>query len=353
MSRFEGKICPVCSGRFNDGDDIVVCPVCGTAHHRECYFKMGECAFELYHEEYLKTGTLPDAASVSDITSSSEKISEKLSENNAEKRNNESCDNEDNTRKLNTDSIEQLNDLFNKRNDVLDIRNATMDGSSIGASQYSNDLDRETDDDIEKMMGMPSELWTQPAAQEYIRQLKEKLADTNHGEDGVSMRELVYVTATSIWHYTKAYVSFFAKRKKRSFNPASGLFFPVFQFYRKMDGWGVLLTLFVLLTEGLPLGLQRYGIIDERVANVLLIVGSAMSIAVMVLLCVFSDYLYFRHCIKRIHKVRREFDGKTDTIEYYHALYERGKPSLLRGLFGCLLLVVVRVFIVVILGGNQ
>lgn len=29
--------CPVCEKQFAEGDDIVVCPDCGTPHHRECY----------------------------------------------------------------------------------------------------------------------------------------------------------------------------------------------------------------------------------------------------------------------------------------------------------------------------
>lgn len=348
MSRFEGKICPVCLVRLKDGDDVVVCPICGTPHHRECYFKNSKCAFEQYHEEYLRSGTMPNEASIADAANPSGQIAEKTADDAESKTANENNNNEESA-----DEVEQLGNLFKMRNDVLDIRSASLDGSKAAAPQFSSELDRETDEDIEKMLGMPSELWTQPAAQEYIRQMKEKLANTNRGEDGVSMRELVYVTASSIWHYTKAYVSFFAKKTKRSFNPASGLFFPMFQFYRKMDGWGILLTLFVLFTEGLPLGLLRYGAINESAANVMLLVGSVLSVGAMVLLCVFNDYLYFRQCIKRIHRVRRQFDGKTDTIEYYHALYESGKPSVLRGLFGCLLLIVVRVFISVVLGGSQ
>ncbi len=345
MSRFDGKICPVCMSKLKDGDDVVVCPICAAAHHRECYFKNNKCAFEQNHEEYLKSGNLPNETSISDTTTSYGQ-SEQQSVDGDNRRTAKASDD-----KENMDELELLGDLINKRNDVLNIRNASFDGNTPAAPQFSSDLEREIDEDIEKMMGMPSELWTQSEAQDYIRHLKEKLANPNHGADGVSMRELVYVTATSIWHYTKAYVSFFAKKTKRSFNPASGLFFPVFQFYRKMDGWGILLTLFVLLTEGLPLGLQRFGFIDESLTNVLLAAGSILSVAAMVLLCIFSDYLYFRHCINRIHKIRRQFDGKTDTIEYYHALYESGKPSVLRGLFGCLLLVVVRVFILVVLGG--
>ena len=36
--------CLVCGQKFKDIDDVVVCPDCGTPHHRECWFNNGKCA---------------------------------------------------------------------------------------------------------------------------------------------------------------------------------------------------------------------------------------------------------------------------------------------------------------------
>lgn len=41
--RYLNQKCPVCEKEFSGEDDIVVCPLCGTPHHRECYKKNGEC----------------------------------------------------------------------------------------------------------------------------------------------------------------------------------------------------------------------------------------------------------------------------------------------------------------------
>ncbi|WP_180951019.1 RING finger protein [Marasmitruncus massiliensis] len=49
MANYVGVHCPVCDKRFADGDDIVVCPICGAPHHRECYQKTGHCALEELH----------------------------------------------------------------------------------------------------------------------------------------------------------------------------------------------------------------------------------------------------------------------------------------------------------------
>ena len=43
MPLFENTSCPVCKRKFEEGDDIVYCPECGTPHHRECYNAVGHC----------------------------------------------------------------------------------------------------------------------------------------------------------------------------------------------------------------------------------------------------------------------------------------------------------------------
>lgn len=45
-----GNKCPVCQKYFHADDDIVVCPDCGTPHHRACYEELGHCCNEGLHE---------------------------------------------------------------------------------------------------------------------------------------------------------------------------------------------------------------------------------------------------------------------------------------------------------------
>ena len=42
--KYSNYKCPVCNNQFAEEDDVVVCPECGTPHHRECYIQNGECA---------------------------------------------------------------------------------------------------------------------------------------------------------------------------------------------------------------------------------------------------------------------------------------------------------------------
>lgn len=48
---YTGYTCPVCSNKFEEKDDIVVCPVCGTPHHRACWQSLGHCINEEKHAE--------------------------------------------------------------------------------------------------------------------------------------------------------------------------------------------------------------------------------------------------------------------------------------------------------------
>lgn len=43
--------CPVCEKVFEKDNEIVVCPECGTPHHRECYDQEGQCHFQDKHPE--------------------------------------------------------------------------------------------------------------------------------------------------------------------------------------------------------------------------------------------------------------------------------------------------------------
>ena len=52
MGNFINAECPYCGRKFAEGDDIVVCPECGTPHHRECYKEHGSCANEERHGSF-------------------------------------------------------------------------------------------------------------------------------------------------------------------------------------------------------------------------------------------------------------------------------------------------------------
>lgn len=50
MATYTGAKCLVCQETFKSGDDVVVCPECGTPYHRDCYKQAGKCINEELHE---------------------------------------------------------------------------------------------------------------------------------------------------------------------------------------------------------------------------------------------------------------------------------------------------------------
>ena len=53
LLNFIGEECIICHKKFSDDDDIVVCEVCGTPYHRECYKTFNKCVNYDLHEKGL------------------------------------------------------------------------------------------------------------------------------------------------------------------------------------------------------------------------------------------------------------------------------------------------------------
>lgn len=49
-----GEKCSACGNEFTPDDDVVVCPDCGSPHHRECWKLENRCANEEYHADGIK-----------------------------------------------------------------------------------------------------------------------------------------------------------------------------------------------------------------------------------------------------------------------------------------------------------
>ena len=73
---YTGNLCPGCGNAFSDGDDVVVCPECGTPQHRECYKKDNCCVNSHRHGDGFEWENTSSPASVPSYTES--KAEEKL-----------------------------------------------------------------------------------------------------------------------------------------------------------------------------------------------------------------------------------------------------------------------------------
>lgn len=62
MFDYTGYECKICSKKFSEDDDIVVCPDCGTPYHKECYKETGKCINTELHEKNISWKAENEAA---------------------------------------------------------------------------------------------------------------------------------------------------------------------------------------------------------------------------------------------------------------------------------------------------
>ena len=294
MSRFDNKLCPVCRIPLNDKSDVVVCPVCGTPHHRACYLKNNCCGVESWHASgFGWTGRLPDEAPAEAPQEEQAAQSEEQSD-----------------QAVSQDASRTVED---------DPHRAEYPGGTPGNMNSYGSIDLD----------------------ELVNQMRNQTMDDTRGEDGVSNRELSCFVGKSVMHYSQAFSVFRAPvmpgQKKRHifFNICSGLFAPVHQFYRRMDLMGFALLLLELVYY-VPTVFYSMGVGSVDVLRNIQLLTSGLNFAAMIAMCMFGDYIYYRFCVKRIKKIRMRYDdGRAEG--YYQALTESGSPSWLRAIIAILL----------------
>lgn len=297
MTRFENKLCPVCRKRFTEKDDIVVCPVCGTPHHRACYTEKGGCGVEDQHAcGFVWEGRLPDEEpEPSEVQEEQPRIA--------------------------PGSQDEYNS--DQSRDFSSDHHAEYPGGVPNGGFNTYDPD-----------GQPIDI------QEFLDRINRRTMDETRGEDGVSAKELSCYVGKSVMHYSQAFAAFRApaapgqKKRKVFFNICSGLFTPVHQFYRKLDAAGVLLVL-LELAYYVPTLLSVAGTLSTSVIGAIQVITSGAYFIAKVLMCMFGDYIYYRHCVKRIKQIRRNYDDGS-APGYYEALNEKGGPSWLRAIISIL-----------------
>ncbi len=313
MTKFVGKLCPVCRERFKENDDVAVCPTCGTPHHRACYLAQNKCALEDLHGTFTWKGALPD---------------EPPSEENEDRK-----------------SSEELEKFLRDFEKITGVEAKLVTREELAPTE--EELDAQVRGEVEAMLGLLPEYKKDPIISEYYKGLVNNLVKTEPGVDGVSQRELTYFSAFSLRHFLKAFAPFLRGIRKTGFNLAGGILMPINQFFRKMDGLAFALLALIALVEGVPVMLERFSLASAELTGALLIGGRVLFGAAVLLMCVFGDYIYYKFAVKRIKKIREQFKGSVNTMDYFTTLYASGRPSLAKGLFGILAVAFIRVMFVV------
>ncbi len=277
--KFTDESCFSCGSRFEENDDVVVCPQCGTPYHRECYNQMGECINTHLHEnggKYKRTDFRDNTGKPEDIV-----VCPKCGQNNTEST--EICPG------CGCRMPEKEPSLHSSEN-AFDFEEIFANGKNPFASPY---------------LGF----------------------NPNEDLGGATLKEVSeFVDSNTLY-----YIPLFKKMKdfgtKASLNIASFLF-PYFYFAnRKMWFWGILTavisiilelpaTLYTLCTSEVPVPY-----IEETIAvlaskeELLLAISEVCGVASWIfrmIICTFANWIYFRFAVKTIKRIKSACGGNAE-----------------------------------------
>ncbi len=262
---YKGEKCPVCGEIFTADDDIVVCPECGTPHHRECYAAENKCA----NEEYHSTGRKWE-------------------------------------RSVQSKPLYRICPVCNYPNRMTD-SNCQRCGKELNddaaVSQNENTYEN-SDDNMREPFSVEIEGMIDP--------LKYLGFDPNEDMGGASMQEVNDFVGTSTIYYLPKFKRMKDDGTKPSFNFFS-LVFPTLYFAnRKMWGWailaailGVLLNLpadLLLYIEEFPDELSSFISSNKHMIQAVSDICLVADIGIRALFCFFANWLYFRFAVNSVKK---------------------------------------------------
>lgn len=267
--RYSGAKCPVCEKEFTEDDDIVVCPECGTPHHRECYQSVGGCANAERHAENWKWEKSRSSQSV---------------------------------------KICPVCRFPNKYEDTVCQKCGTLLPDSTDNAETQNNS------------GMNGQQWREgismPDAEELANPIKFLGLDPNEDMGGATVKEVTEFVGPGTIYYLPKFKKMKEDGAKPSFNIFS-LFFPTLFFAnRKMWGWAILAAVLgilfnlpakLLLLEDLPADIASFLSSNKSTLEMMNDIFVVADIGVRVLFCLFANWFYFRfslHSLKKIKKNR-------------------------------------------------
>lgn len=161
--------------------------------------------------------------------------------------------------------------------------------------------------------------------------------------EDVTAEELIKFCGRNAAYYIPIFRNIAKYGKILSLNFSAFVFFPLHCFFRRMNLFGVIALLIMMLaTEGRVLLADSKNIlgVSPEMASLFSTVATTVVLAVLVFVLMFFNYFYFRFCIKRIKEVKSEY-ASCSKQEILRHIAEAGRPSLFSGLaFGvCAMLV--------------
>ena len=295
MKSYENCLCPVCKSRLFDDDDIVVCPVCGTPHHRDCYNFLKHCAHEDEHGSF--------------VFEEPEKETEQPDLNNQE---------------FNPEGKDRVGHVCPqcKRPSTSDILFCPYCGYSFEEGKPRSQQDSPF---------MPNQM---PFAQPFIPVDPYGGVDPSETIDGLPVSDVVKFVAVNTKNYLPKFFRFSSQKKKSSWNWSAFLVPELWLFFRKCYKEGFFISILLLISTVLcaPFSIKATGILNKFMENsatadsaktlmdifdastlvaiICFFAGLGISIAVRVFCAVFADYFYKKHTVSGILKIRTDEEAE-------------------------------------------
>lgn len=312
--------CPVCGEQFKKGDDIVVCPECGTPHHRECYEKEGHCHFADRHGD--------DFSFEKEQAEEADKQAEQNDENG--------------TVICKRCRTENPKELFYCSNCGAPLYGNNEEAQNFGQNQNNG----QPNPNFNQNQGMPPFGVPFGQANPQMAAAFDPMAGMKSDEplvDDITAGEAAKFIGKNTPYYLRVF-SFIKKFKKSRFNFTAFILSGIYFLYRKMYALGIL---FSVLTFGstiasgyirtLPawqniynnlLQAQKTGQIVSFTNNFGLstedfllfispLIANVISMAVMVICGLIANKCYYNHSIKKIKKIKSTTDKEllTEALE--------------------------------------
>lgn len=293
----ENEKCPVCDSFFSADDDIVICPVCGTPHHRECYNKLGHCANSALHKDGFEYISNKNAQPDKPRKSSGAEDDTADTEENIEQQNNSGSSNKTVCRKCN--------------NEIS--KNAPF-CCYCGEKQDHPQYEQQT---------AFNPLFAGTVASPY--------EDNGEKIDGKNIKDI----ADTVRSNTSRFINIFRKNKKLSWN-WGGLFFGAYYlFFRKMYKEGIAAMAVNLISSLIINGMyveqtaafnnfismhyeeimngasaelaeQMMAVMQPLMPAAMILMG--ISISVNIIIALFADRLYKSKVMSVIEKVEKDIE---------------------------------------------
>lgn len=293
--KYDNSICPVCGERFNPESDVVVCPDCGTPHHRSCYEELGHCKNLDKHEDGFEWH-LPEEVS---------------------------------TDKKDTDAsnVEQQKVFFGGAVNQQNAPNGTIPGLEIDKDGRATPVYRAISGG-------------------------EKIGDSTVSEYG-------RVVKKNIHKYIPRFIITDKTGRKVSWNWAAFLFGPVWLLYRKMYKYGIIALLLTTILPLICIGdvidyqekyqqswadMSKVLMSDSKMSEAeiksktdaiienapkepaAMVISSYIQLALSIALGVYGNYLYMDHCSRVIKASDKLKENPEDRLKF---LDKRGGTSIL------------------------